>query len=268
MLVRTIMTPDPISVAAEASLDEVMRVMDDHEIRHVPIVDGERVIGVLSDRDVLGVTGWLPKALREGAETGCARDLIRGKLVTCTPDESVVMVAVDLSTRAIGCLPVVESQKLVGIVTEMDLLAAYLDLCSMDNSSVRLHDPVSQHMADQVSTLVPTSTLGDALELERARGVRHLPVVSEERLVGIMSDRDLRKALGRGLAKSTAISELMTSELLTLDPEEPLSRAASCMLEGKISSLPVVNDGRLVGIVTLEDLLDHCISNLRTPDKE
>lgn len=268
MLVRTIMTSDPISLAAEASLDDVMRVMDEHEIRHVPIVDGGRLIGVLSDRDMLGATGWLPEALRKDDGKKCARDLLGGKPVTCTADESVVMVAVDLSSRAIGCLPVLEGDKLVGIVTEMDLLSAYLDLSSMENSSVRLHDPVSQYMADEVSTLVPASTLGDALELKRARGVRHLPVVSEQRLVGIISDRDLRKALGRGLPKSTAISGLMANEPLTLDPEEPLSRAASCMLEGKISSLPVVDDGRLVGIVTLDDLLDHCISNLRLPDKK
>jgi CBS domain-containing protein len=267
MDVRSIMTQRPITASADATLDEVMRVMDDNDVRHVPILDGERLVGVLSDRDLLSRTGWLPESRRKDGDGLVARDLLKRKPVTCSSDDSVVMVAVDLSSRMIGCLPVIEGGKLVGIVTEMDMLDAYLDLCALDNSSMRLHEPVCEHMATEISTLAPSSTLGEAMKLEQDRGVRHLPVVDDDRLVGIVSDRDLRKAIGRGRQSSTPISEVMSPAPLALDPEEPLSRAASCLLEGRISALPVVDDGRLVGILTLVDLLDHCISNLRRPDE-
>lgn len=267
MDVRTIMTENPISAPADATLDEVMRLMDDNDVRHLPILENGKVIGVLSDRDLLAKTGWLPESRREAGGVKAAGELLKGRPVTCSPDDSVVMVAVDLSSRMIGCLPVLEGGELIGIVTEMDMLDAYLDLCSAENSSVRLHEPVSEHMATRISTLAPSSTVGDAMKLEKERGVRHLPVVEDERLVGIVSDRDLRKALGRGKESATPISEVMSTTPLTLDPEEPISRAASCLLEGRISALPVVDDGRLVGILTLVDLLDHCISNLRVPDR-
>lgn len=266
MDVCSIMTKDPVTASSTASLDEVMRQMDECDVRHLPIVEGEKIVGVLSDRDLLSSTGWLPEDGRDEAPR-TAGDLLQKRPVTCSPDDSVVMVAVDLTSRMIGCLPVIEDGRLVGIVTEMDMLHTYLDLCTKENHSARLHEPVGQHMATQLSTLVPTSTIAEAMELEKDRGVRHLPVVDEERLVGIVSDRDLRKAYGRGKDASSPASEVMSPSPLTLDPEDPLSRAATCMLEGRISALPVVDDGRLVGILTLLDLLEHCVSNLRAPDR-
>ena len=178
------------------------------------------------------------------------------------------MVAVDLTSRLIGCLPVLEDEALVGIVTEMDLLGAYVDVSQLENSSEQLHDPVSKHMSSEVSTLPSTAGLAEALELSSSRHVRHLPIVDGDQMVGIVSDRDLRKALGRGLATETQLAEVMSREPMTLAPDETLSQAAARLLEHKFSALPVVEDGHLVGILTLIDLLEHCIVNLRNPDRK
>jgi len=66
---------------------------------------------------------------------------------------------------------------------------------------------------------------------------------------------------------STAISELMTSNPAVLAPDEPLAGAAKRMREGHFSALPVVDGGRLVGILTLTDILNDCIVSLRSPDQ-
>ena len=264
MDVREIMTANPLTVSKSDSLDELMRIMEINQLRHLPVMDGGTLLGVLSDRDLLAATGW--RSARDRKEAGTAGDLIRGKPVCCSPDDSVVMIAVDLTSRLIGCLPVLEGEMLVGIVTEMDLLAAYAKLAGEGKGPKQMLEPVEQLMSTSVSTLAPTSTLEDALELEEARAVHHIPVVEDQRLVGILSNRDLAQALGAELALSTPVSTFMSADPLTIEPQEPLSRAAMYLLDGKISALPVTDDDRLVGILTLSDLLDHCIVNLRQPD--
>ncbi len=241
-----------------------MRTMEVNQVRHLPVMDGEKLLGVLSDRDLLAATGWRPEEARDGTET--AAELLLGTPVCCSPDDSVVMVAVDLTSRQIGCLPVMEGETLVGIVTEMDLLRAYVKLARQDESPKHLSDPVEKLMTTGVSTLVPGSTLDEALELEHARAVRHLPVVDKGHLVGILSDRDLCQALGGELPPDTPVSKIMSADPLTIGPSEALSQGAMYLLEGKISALPVCAHGKLLGILSLSDLLHHCIDHLRQPD--
>jgi acetoin utilization protein AcuB len=92
------------------------------------------------------------------------------------------------------------------------------------------------------------------------KGIRHLPVVQEDHLVGVITDRDLRLATS-SLAPSpfppgSPVSEVMSRPPLTADACDPVEDAARIMRERKIGCLPIVDEGRLVGIITGLDLLD------------
>jgi CBS domain-containing protein len=266
MDVVSIMTRDPLTASVGDSLDEVMRTMDQNDIRHVPVLDGTAVVGVLSDRDLLEATGWLPEAQRPEGAPRLVSDLDLGRPVTCSPDDTTVMIASDMTSRAIGCLPVLEGEKLVGIVTEMDLMQAYLDISQMEGSSANLQKPATELMTQAPHDIAPGTTLAEAARLEIDLYVRHLPVTEDHRLVGIVSDRDIRRARGQGKGEDTPISEVMTTEVLTIAPDEPLWRAASYLIQGRISALPVVDDGKLLGILAMIDLLEHCVVYLREPE--
>lgn len=266
MDVVSIMTRDPHTAAVGDSLDEVMRMMDQHDIRHMPVVDGGQVVGVLSDRDVLEATGWLPESQRPEGGSTLVSDLIKGRPVTCGPDDTTVMIASDMTSRGIGCLPVIEDSKLVGIVTEMDLMQAYLDISQMAGSSANLQKPATELMSQSPHDIAPTTTLAQAAQLEIDLYVRHLPVTEDRRIVGIVSDRDIRRARGQGRPEDAPVSEVMTTEVLTIGPEEPLWQAASYLIQGRISALPVVDDGKLLGVLALIDLLEHCVVYLREPE--
>jgi acetoin utilization protein AcuB len=108
---------------------------------------------------------------------------------------------------------------------------------------------------------VPAETsLQDAYRLMREKGIRHLPVVDGERLVGVITDRDLRLATSSlaplPLPPGTAVSAVMSHPPLTADGADPVEEAARTMRERKIGCLPIVDDGRLIGIITGLDLLD------------
>lgn len=126
---------------------------------------------------------------------------------------------------------------------------------------------VKDSMAREVTTLSPESTAGEALALCRERRIRHLPVLDGERLVGIVSDRDLRSAtpaLGDP-ARAEALAEIrvgdvMATEVVTARPDDPIDDAANTMRERRINCLPVVEgDDELVGIVTSSDVMESLV---------
>lgn len=118
-----------------------------------------------------------------------------------------------------------------------------------------------------VRALKRNDQLRIADDLMKAERIRHLPVLDENgELCGIVSQRDLfrgalAKALGYGetaqqkLLGMLVVKEVMATEVVSTGPDEPLATAAKTMLERRIGCLPVVEGGRLVGILTESDFL-------------
>lgn len=117
-------------------------------------------------------------------------------------------------------------------------------------------------MAREVLTLGPEASAFDALRLCRERRIRHIPVVKDDRLVGIVSDRDIRDAsppMGDpervDVLKKTRLEDMMTRKVITAAPDDTIVHGAQEMYERKIESLPVVSEGKLLGIVTSSDVM-------------
>ncbi len=125
---------------------------------------------------------------------------------------------------------------------------------------------VRDSMTRDVMTLSPQTTAAEALALCRERRIRHLPVLEEGRLAGIVSDRDLRSAApalgdpGRAsVLEKIRLSEVMSREVVTARPDDPIEEAANRMREKRIGCLPVVEDGTLVGILTSSDVMEALV---------
>jgi acetoin utilization protein AcuB len=95
--------------------------------------------------------------------------------------------------------------------------------------------------------------LAKANGLMESGGFRRLPVVDDGHLVGIITERDLRVHAGH--LENTRVNAVMRTALVTIAPEDTVEEAARLMLKHKIGGLPIVADGRLLGIVTTSDLL-------------
>ena len=109
-------------------------------------------------------------------------------------------------------------------------------------------------------TVTPEASLATVLHLLNRKGVRHLPVVQYGRLVGIISDRDVKSVLAlssglEGLDHYRTAEQIMTRDPITIAPTSPVEEAVRLMVSARISALPVVQDTRLTGIVTETDLL-------------
>ena len=260
MKVSELMTCDVLSVAGDASLDEAMEMMDAEGVRHLPVVEEERVVGVLSERDLLEVTGWLPKRAREVLEapTGQVRDFMHSPVVSVSPQTSIVTAALRLIEWNIGCLPVLEDGVLIGMMTEIDVLGAYAKACMVGAPSVESDPTVDEVMTIEVVSADHRMAAEEALEFCRRKNVRHLPVLKGDTLVGIVSDRDLRRCIGRGQLEGTPIGEIAPDELVTIDPDSKLSGATEMLVRHHIGAIPVIESERLIGLITTADVLNHC----------
>ncbi|MCA9553955.1 MAG: CBS domain-containing protein [Myxococcales bacterium] len=128
-------------------------------------------------------------------------------------------------------------------------------------------------MTEEVLTLGAEDNLASLYDLMDSRHIRHVPIVDEDdTLVGIVSDRDLlRGALGeesslplsvrRQMLEQLKVEEIMNTEPMTVEPEQAVREAGELLMELKVSCLPVVDGGRLVGIITESDFVRYLTEN-------
>jgi acetoin utilization protein AcuB len=117
---------------------------------------------------------------------------------------------------------------------------------------------VRSFMSSPVVTLPSTTRAIDALELMQARKIRRIPVMEAGKLTGILTMGDLQAVLGlqehSARRAATLLGDLMTRRVHTVAPDDPLERAARMMLENEVSGLPVLNEEKVVGIITESDI--------------
>jgi CBS domain-containing protein len=117
MIVRDIMDRRPPKAAPEEGAGVAWERMRELGVDHLVVVRGERVVGVLSRHDLAGPSGGSHRRMGR-----CVADLMHGDVVTATPAASVRRAASLMRRRGVGCIPVVERDKLVGLVTVSQLL--------------------------------------------------------------------------------------------------------------------------------------------------
>ncbi|MFF0827932.1 CBS and ACT domain-containing protein [Brevibacillus sp. NPDC003359] len=126
---------------------------------------------------------------------------------------------------------------------------------------------IEEIMRKKIVTIQPSTTIGEALLLLRANRIRHLPVIENDSLVGIVSDRDLRDALPSRLLTHDdddtvlhkPVADIMNQQVITAHPLDFIEDAALQLYEHKIGSLPIVEGKRLVGLITESDLFSSLI---------
>ena len=122
-------------------------------------------------------------------------------------------------------------------------------------------------MQKDVISIDKEATLAQAKEIFEQNTFRHLPVVEEKALVGIITQNDINKALPSALdssctpenkiiAAQTKISAIMTTDPFTANPLDPLEKVAIAMRRFKINAVPVLEDGLLVGLITITDIFN------------
>ena len=254
MQIRELMSRNPTTVGAEEDLATALQVMLWTGARHLPVVLNGRLAGVLSHHDLIA-RAEPGSGLRL---TGAVAEAMTAPAITISPTETLETAAAKMSVDRLGCLPVVDGDQLVGIVTITDLLA-HLATEVLDFSN-------AERSAADVMTADPVFTTRDqrltkAAEILFERRFRHLPVLDDHhRVIGMLSDRDIRSAFGNPLLASLRaklrVEDAMSHVASVASPTDTVSTLKSIFLDTRVGAIPVVDaDEKLVGIVSYLDVL-------------
>ncbi len=127
MIVERYMTPNPVTVQPDTSLRKAQDLLHAHQIRHLPVVQRRRLVGIINDRDLcqllpspLATPEELERFGSDGARVK-VRDVMNRRVLSVTPETRADRAARLMVEHRIGCLPVVRGSTLVGIITPIDL---------------------------------------------------------------------------------------------------------------------------------------------------
>jgi CBS domain-containing protein len=128
---------------------------------------------------------------------------------------------------------------------------------------MKLVQQLLDRKGDEVISIVQDASVFDAIKLMADRGVGSLLVMEGDELKGIVTERDYaRKVIIKGRSsESTPVADIMTTELVTASPTQSVNDCMNMMSERRIRHLPVVIDGRVVGLISIGDLVQAIISD-------
>ncbi len=260
----------PVKVAAPTMpIYDAVQMMVKEGFRRLPIANpGTRHLeGIITATDVIDYLGGgkkfeiiqqkyggnFFKAINEPVKLIMTQKVVSVKATAKIDD------AIDKMKKSnLGGLPIVdENDRVKGIITERDITGLFADRIS----GVR----VSQLMSQNVVTALPRTTVFECEKTMATQGFRRLPIVSDGKVLGIITTMDIIRFFGSGevfkhLRSDTIIQvlntlalEIATKSVSTIEPEADVGQAAKIMHEKDIGAVPVVKSGKLVGIITERD---------------
>lgn len=131
MKVKDIMMRKVKTLEKSDRLDVAEDIMNMERIRHLPVIDGKRLVGILSQRDLFkdslaSILGFKEKSKKAFLKTVDIEEIMTNEVITTSPETDIEIAGRIMLEKKIGCLPVVENDILVGIITETDILRKYL----------------------------------------------------------------------------------------------------------------------------------------------
>ncbi len=264
MKISEVMRPGAFTVSETDCLGTAQAAMTRAHVRHLPVMSSNRIVGMLSERDVLAARA---NAADDNGNWWAitVHDAMRAPPHTAHPDDSLTEVAGRMAGEKIGAMPVVERGKLLGIATITDILDA--EVRAAMGPSASSQQTAADVMTPWPLTARPEMLLSTAVATMTHRAIRHLPVVDREStLVGMLSESDVRAAIGDPIQYHAARYDLPTAELrvrdvmstaaVTVPFDFPLSDLARKFADERLGAVLVVDRfGALIGIVSYVDAL-------------
>src|SRR3712207_1336043 len=112
-----------------------------------------------------------------------------------------------------------------------------------------------EHMSRDLLTVAPGDRLGDVAQRMVERDVGAVLVMERDALAGILTERDVLRAVAAGIGEDTLVSDWMTRDPETMEPDEPTLHAAVLMIHGGFRHLPLVEGDQVVGMLSIRDLM-------------
>lgn len=253
--VAELMRSDFKTVGPEDTLEKIFYIMRNEKIHDIPVVDGNEYMGMVS-------YGTIMK--RKNISLDSKAKGVLSNFPTIHKSVPLTTVAEYMVTSNARELPVMNGNRVIGTISRMSLIKMVSKIKGIREIKVW------EIMSEVVESAKPKDDLSTALEIMRVLDVRTLPVIDDRsELVGIIGMREVidynwqrknRQTVGEMSGRSTpveiTVDSLCVTNIKSISWDEDVGRAASVMFENEISTLPVMENGKMVGIVTKYDIME------------
>jgi CBS domain-containing protein len=254
MKVKDVMTEDVIFVDKDVELKYVLKLMKKHEITKIPVVEDKKLIGIITDNKIAFKLGSI-RSRGVPASRLHASSVTDKEIDIVSPDTEIEAILKKVGEPGATMLPVVENEKLVGVVTKADLLPL-----------VDCNKKLKEIMQKKLHTISPDDRVIHARRMMIDENVARLPVVDQGTLVGIISDTEItfalasvKRSISLGRQKHALdelrVEDVMKTPTIWTEPGMTASEAAKVMIKNNIGSLPLIENNKIVGIITRTDLI-------------
>ncbi|HII47344.1 MFS transporter [Pyrobaculum aerophilum] len=206
------------------------------------------VVGIFGTRSLL-------RALSAGAKLEEPAGNYATKVPCINADHPVTEVFVALEQYNVRAVPVCKGNEVIGIVEARDLINESLALKSAFRKKVALRYSAYDAAPRELITIGPEKTLKEAVDLMVKYNIGFLPVVEGGKLLGVLSESDVMRLVAQGVDLNTPISVYMNTKPITVSKQSTLREAAELMVKHNIRHLPVIEDGKVVAVLSVKDIV-------------
>ena len=205
--------------------------------------------------------GPSPQPSNSAARTLRMRDIMSCEMVTVTSEDTIFSAVKKMSDNNISCVIVVDDEMVIGILTDKDVLKG---VAGSDTQFHRLR--VGDRMSSPVETVSSDTSVIAAGKVMETKGIKRLPVVDGGQLVGVATQTDVMRGL-ISISPLKAVSEIMSTDVVTVDTGASVAEAARIMASNGVSCLVATHHKGAAGIVTEKDVLRRVVALRRDPNQ-
>jgi CBS domain-containing protein len=254
MKVNELMTKDIITVDKDENLKHILNLMKKYQITKIPVLDKKKLVGMVTDNVIVYKLGSIRKKGIPASRLH-ASSVIDKEIDCVSPDTDIKMILEKVGKPGPTMLCVTENDSLVGVLTKADLLPL-----------ITSKKQIREIMNKKIVTISPMDRVIHARRIMIDQNLARLPVVNQGKLVGIISDNEIAFALAdikgsfplgrqKHQLDELQVGDVMKSPVVWTEPNMTAKDAAIIMVKNNAGSLPIIEFGKLVGIVSRTDLL-------------
>lgn len=253
-----VMSNDVATICPDEIVISAAKLMSDKKISCLVVIDGGSVAGIITETDMLRRVGKEGKNIYRTQ----LEQIMSSPVQSVPPDLSVLEASKIMGVHHIKRLPIVKDDKLIGIVTQTDLVRAL--------TSYGLWRDISEIMSRDIAGIQRSATVAKAAELMTSRNISCIIIMDGDDVVGVLTEKDL---LGRVVALqrdpvNTKVEEVMSFPVTTVHPTFSVFSASKVMEEMNIRRLVIVKDKRLCGVLTQTDIFMAVRNKLQAEEEK
>jgi CBS domain-containing protein/ribosome-associated translation inhibitor RaiA len=260
MLVKDVMSSAKVTATKGESVSEVVAKMKKHQVREVPVLDGDKPVGLVGYASFLHRRG-LPLAAKVEQVMLPVPRLEEDMLVTSAVEE--------MMSAGVRGAPVVRAGKMVGFLSRSDLIRIFPQISQLKDkkvSTVMTADPLSvtEHESVRKAQMMMKGLMEKALPVVDANqklvGAIGMPEVMDVLWSPKSNARPPNEVMGGREQTDITIGSVMSRPAISVSPHDVAGKVAQMMIDQKLSTVFVTEDGRLVGVVSQADLMEQILS--------